>query len=157
MREIPLTQGKVALIDDSDYELVSKYKWYVHHRGRCWYATRKIRIDGKLIQQHLHRLLLDAQPGEDVDHINGDGLDNQRNNIRLCTRSQNVANSGLRSTNTSGYKGVSWYSRYNKWMASIAINHKHITLGYFNNPQDAARVYDNAAQKYYSAFAKTNF
>jgi hypothetical protein len=128
MREIPLTQGKVALIDDSDYELVSKYKWYVHHRGRCWYATRKIRIDGKLIQQHLHRLLLDAQPGEDVDHINGDGLDNQRNN-----------------------------SRYNKWMASIAINHKHITLGYFNNPQDAARVYDNAAQKYYSAFAKTNF
>ncbi len=107
----------------------------------------------------MHREILGLDHGDrrQVDHINGDGLDNRKENLRICDTSKNVINRSIGKINTSGYKGVNWRKKSKKWVARIGFNNKRIYLGDFNNKEDAARAYDTAALKYYGEFAKLNF
>jgi hypothetical protein len=154
MKEIPLTQGKVALVDDGDYGLVIQHKWYAAELKRHWYAVRSGQNHRMIF---LHREIMNASAGVQVDHINGNGLDCRRENLRLCTPAENNRNSSKPRSNTSGYKGVTWHKRGAKWQAAISWNRKSIHLGLFSDPETAARAYDEAARKYHGAFAKTNF
>ncbi|HUR07040.1 MAG TPA: HNH endonuclease, partial [Nonomuraea sp.] len=104
----------------------------------------------------LHRLLCNAQPGQQVDHRNGDGLDNRRSNLRLCTRSQNIGNARTPRTNTSGYKGVYFERARGLWCAEIWFNMRKRRLGRFADPKDAARAYNAAALEQWGEFARIN-
>ena len=137
MKKIKLTQGKYALVDDKDFDLVKKFKWHLSWTG---YAVRTINHDKKLF---MHQLILGTKKDFVNDHINRNRLDNRRKNLRLVTRSVNVYNSKSRH-NKSGYKGVVLLP-HGKWMSQVA--HKY--LGVFNNPETAAKVYKHAAVKYY--------
>lgn len=156
MREIELTQGKVALVDDADYERVSRHKWCASRNGRTWYAIRR-EYNPKPKQVFLHRFILDAPDSAEVDHKDGNGLNCQRDNLRLATHAQNQRNQKRRVTNKSGYKGVSWYGRDKKWRAVIGIGGKVKTLGCYATAEEAARAYDEAARELFGEFAKTNF
>lgn len=150
MKKIPLTQGKYAVVDDSDYKLVSGYKWYFDGK----YARRRDYKSGKQIR--MHRQILGDSMQLEVDHANGDGLDNRRSNIRICTRSQNGMNKKIQRNNTSGYRGVSWWSHGNKWKATIRINKKPKHVLYSKDPKEAAEAYNKAALEHYGQFALLN-
>ena len=153
--EIPLANNKgVAIADATDYEYLRKFNWYLHTTG---YARATITETRKGV--YMHRLLLNAKPGDQVDHISGNRLDNRRANIRMCTQSQNNANMNTPIHNTSGFKGVHWHMQRNgkgKWLAQIAVDGKNIYIGVFVDIKDAIRAYDTAARKYFGEFARTN-
>ena len=149
MRRIKLTNSnKVALIDDEDYELVSQHKWRLHSCGINSYA--RTFLNGK--KPMMHRLILAPPPGMDIDHVNHNGLNNKRCNIRICTRTQNQANSKPRK-GTSKYKGVSWSNTEKKWRAFIRMNGKGRTIGRFDSELKAAKAYKKAAIEYFGEFA----
>lgn len=163
MAKIELTRGKVALIDDEDFARVSLYRWVAMYRrwkaqGK-WrtriYAVHYYKEGGKFKTLPLHRLILQAEAGFDVDHKNGNTLDNRRNNLRACTRSQNRANQRL-TCGTSRYKGVSWKSNKRRWRATIRINGKGIHLGQFRSERDAALAYNKMAIKSFGEYAALN-
>jgi hypothetical protein len=124
--------------------------------GKTWYAYR--RIDGH-VQEFMHRTLLGLEryDGQQVDHRNGNGLDNRRFNLRLSTKAENGRNRGPNRNNTSGYKRVCWHAQRGKWLASIQLDRKQINLGLFTDPVDAAIAYDLAAIEHFGEFAWTNF
>jgi hypothetical protein len=156
---VPLTRGLEAKIDAADVDLVGGRNWYTlsNPRGVCA-ATHVTLEDGRRDVALMHRVLLAAPEELDVDHINGDRLDNRRSaNLRLATNQQNSWNQGLCARNTSGFKGVSWHSRDYVFQASIRVGGRQITLGYFAYSISAARAYDDAARRYYGEFARTNF
>lgn len=155
--EIRLTQGKVAIIDDEDLPLVSQHKWYAHACRRTFYATTNIVVPGKRTILRMHRLILAAKPGQEVDHIDGDGLNNRRANIRLCLQSQNAMNHRKKLNSKSMYKGVTMYPRKSPWQANIAVNGTRIYLGSFTSETAAALAYDEAARLHFGEFARTNF
>ena len=155
MKEIPLTRGLIALVDDEDYEELSQYKWQADGDG---YATRNIShptIPGKTIHLSMHRYLLGLEYGDPRkgDHKDTDRRNNRRGNLRICTVAQNVRNSGLRRDNTSGLKGVSWVNKYQKWIARIANQGQKIHLGYFDDPDKAYAAYCKAALELHGEFA----
>ena len=152
-KEIRLTQNKFALVDDDDFERINIKKYHAVKLGRCFYAYKWSR--GKNIS--MHRDILQALPGEMVDHINGNGLDNRKENLRMCNKAQNRINSGLQKNNTSGYKGVYLQCTSKKYIAHITVNKKCVHLGIFEDPIEAALSYDEAARKYHGIFARTNF
>ncbi len=153
-KEILLTRGKVALVDDADYELVKAYKWQAFNPGKCWYA--KARIGGR--EQSLHRYITGAPDGTLVDHRDGDGLNCVRSNLRLADRSQNSANTGKRDQPTrSKYKGVRWAERGQRWHAYLKKNYRQIFLGSYATEEEAARAYDAGAILYFGEFARLNF
>jgi len=161
MREISLTQGKVALVDDEDYELVSKYKWYAHwdKHTRSFYADTTIQLPSrKRIRLSMHRLILGLEFGnkKQTDHINHDTLDNRRSNLRIVTTAQNQHNGRLLSNNNSGFRGVSLNKQTRKWIAQIKVSGKQIYLGSFKEKYKAAKAYDEAARKYHGKYACTN-
>jgi hypothetical protein len=153
MREIPLTQGQVALVDDEDFEELNQFKWcaYWAPHARTFYAVRR---DGKRLTL-MHRQITKAPPGRKVDHRNRIGFDNQKLNLRFATESQNSANSRLPSNNTSGFRGVS--RNRQKWQSRIRYNGRKIHLGSFDCPEEAAKAYDRAARHYFGEFATPNF
>jgi len=154
--EIPLTQGKVAIIDRSDYDLVSPFKWCAAKSGNRWYAVRTTYIPTKKTIR-LHRLLLNSKPNEKCDHINHDGLDNRRSNLRVATNSQNMMNQfKLSGTTSSHFKGVVWHKRDKIWEASIRLNQRGIYLGRFSDEVEAAKAYNMAAIKYFGEYARLN-
>lgn len=160
MKTIKLTNGRYTIIDDSDFEYVSKYIWYMAGEYVARYKTYRI-VDGKRKMEHLylHRELLGCSEEMLVDHINRDTLDNQRSNLRLCTSSQNNTNRGVMKNNTSGYRGVSLKvqeGRVPKWVAAIRINKKLKTLGHFINKKDAALAYNQKAKELFGSFAVLN-
>jgi hypothetical protein len=158
MKRIPLSQGKFALVDDSDYEWLNQWKWSVNGAKARPYAMRKDWSFPKGKTVLMHRLIANPPKGFVVDHIDGNTLNNCRSNLRVCSYSQNLANSIVnRLANKSGYKGVCWKKKEKKYSAQITVNYKAIHLGYFKNPVEAAKAYDNAARKYFGEFAKTNF
>lgn len=157
-KEIQLTQGKIALVDDDIYPYISQWKWIAHKRKNTWYAVRNAPRPPGGVLILMHRQIVQPQNGMDVDHINGDGLDNRAENLRECTHSQNIQNSKLRSDNESGYKGVHWDNVKRKWRAGIREkNGKYIHLGYHDDPCEAGRAYDFAAKKLHGTFARLNF
>lgn len=155
VKEIPLTQGMVALVDDGDYEELSKYKWWAEKRGKHhirYYARRKTHVDGRRINEFMHCTIM-GHVG--VDHKNGNGLDNRRENLRVATQAQNMANRRSNANSASSYKGVKLVNR--RWRARIKPDGKPIHLGYFDTAEEAARAYDWAAKRIYGEFALLNF
>ena len=149
-KSIPLTRGKFALVDDEDFDFINQFKWFAHESKGKSYAERKLRN----VHVKLHRVLLNAPPDKEVDHINGDGLDCRRENLRLCNHKQNTQNARLRKDNTSGYKGVS-STVEGRWRAHIRGN--KVFIGCFGTPEEAARAYDKKAIELFGEFAKLNF
>lgn len=158
MRTIPLTRGYVAIVDDADYERFSHYTWRAVVRSNTLYATRHVPkdVDGKHRSILMHREVMDACPGEEVDHINHNGLDNRRENLRICSRLENSRNR-IKTWGSSQYKGVSWQKDRGKWQAYIKAGKRMEHLGNFVNEEDAARAYDRAARNYFGEFAHLNF
>lgn len=154
---IPLTNGKTCLIDESDYEMVSQYTWRELKVRRRSYATAYAGYSNgqpKII--YMHRLITNPEEGMVVDHINHNGLDNRRDNLRVCTQSQNICNHNRkRSNSNSGYVGVSKKPR--GYQAHITIRGRYINVGFFQDAEEAARARDEAAIKYHGEFAYLNF
>jgi len=153
--EIPLTKGQIALIDDEDYDLISQYKWHVIEK-HGYYANTKVKISGKQKNLSMHRLIMNAQPGQYVDHINHNTLDNRKSNLRICTAQQNQMNK-KKKPGLSMYKGVAWDKICEKWSARIKFNGKNLYLGRFDEEIEAAKAYNEAASKYFGEFAHFNY
>lgn len=141
MKEILLTQGKVALVDDEDYFELNRYKWCAHKNNNVYYAERVVNKHTIL----MHRIIMNTPVGYDTDHMDGDGLNNQRNNLRIVTHRVNGQN--LHITQTSNYPGVSLHSMSNKWRARLRINGKEIHLGLFLTEKSAYDAYCKACEE----------
>lgn len=150
MKKITLTQGKFALVDDEDFDKVSKYKWSLSGNKRkyagSYYKSKWITM---------HRIIMNPTKDQHIDHIDGDVLNNQRYNLRLCTNQQNTFNSKSRP-GTSKFKGVSWTTREQKWRAVIMLDNKQTHIGYFDSELHAAKAYNKMALKYFGEFARLN-
>lgn len=149
MKKIPLTKGKFVIVDETDFNDLNQHKWCLHSLG---YAVR--RSDGQYLL--MHRVILGVEPGINVDHIDGDKLNNRRMNLRLCNQSQNCANRRLNRNNTSGYKGVVWVPRLKKFQAQIQVNRVNYRLGCHVTAEQAAIAYNKAAKKYFGDFSLLN-
>lgn len=158
IKRIPLSgkagAGKFALVDEADFERLAAHHWHVDAAG---YPKRSVRQpDGYWAKRRMHRDVIDAPSGMITDHIDGDKLNNQQSNLRVCTVAENNRNIGLSCNNTSGYKGVSWSKPAKKWMAMICVNSGRRYLGLFEDAKAAAVAYDNAALEHYGSFAWCN-
>ena len=153
--EVPLTQGKVALIDKSDMLIVGRFRWCATKAGpSLWYAKRTQRWGGASHTVFLHRWIIEAPPGVLVDHVNGNTLDNRRCNLRLATHGQNTVNQRKRES-ARRFKGVRRY--HQRFHARIKQSGVEVTIGIFRTEEDAARAYDRAATETFGAFARLNF
>ncbi len=153
---IELSRGYHTLIDNEDYEEISKYSWHVCPANGKIYVSRSDYSTGKHRTQKLHRQLLRCPKDLVVDHINGDPLDNRRCNIRVCTRRQNARNLLPKLGNTSKYKGVHWYKIDKIWRAQIKLDTGNKYLGKFKEELEAAKAYNEAAVLHYGEFARLN-
>jgi hypothetical protein len=156
VREIPLTQSKVVIVDDEDFAFLSQFKWYAIRQGSRWYAKRTICEGNQRLSTPMHRVILGTPKGFDSDHVNGDGLDNRRCNLRVATRSQNQANSQKRTGTSSKFKGVSWDSTWKRWVARLQVKGKMIRIGRFASEESAAMAYNDTARKYFGPYARPN-
>lgn len=157
MKEIQLTRGKVALVDDEDYERVSQVHWCLDKGVNTFYARTYKRIGKKKISIRMHRLILNAPKGMEVDHKDGNGLNNQKENIRLCTHAENQQNKQTQKNNTSGYIGVQWSEDKKRWVVYLTVNKKQKYFGSFRDKVEAAKAHDKATLKYRGEFAFLNF
>lgn len=157
MKEIQLTRGYVTVVDDEDYEWLSQWKWHASSgTNGSVYAVRKCSVTEKRGHRFiaLHREITNAPCDLQVDHIDGNSLNNRRSNLRLCTQLQNNQNAPKNKRNTSGYKGVHWNIGEKKWVAHIRVNQKKVRLGSFGNVEDAAKAYAEASRKYHGEFGR---
>jgi hypothetical protein len=160
MKTINLTKGYVAMVDDDDYARINQYEWCVgvttHGDGsKTLYAKR---CANKTETFYLmHRLILSiTDPTIEVDHVDHNGLNNQKHNLRVATSSQNQGNAQVRSDNTSGFKGVTWHKHQKRWLPQLQTKERKIYLGSFVDKVKAALAYDKAAREYFGEFAHTN-
>lgn len=152
VKYIQLTKGQYALVDAADFEWLNQYKWYARKAKHTFYAQKKQNY--KIII--MSRFILGAPPGMQVDHIDGDGLNNTRANLRLSTPGQNQYNQSPCRGGSSKHKGVSWHKRDEIWQAYINIGGKRIYLGRFTSETEAALAYNAAAPKYHGEYARLN-
>lgn len=157
MTEIPLTRGYVTIIDDADAPFVAQHKWYASTRpgGFLPYAVRSVWTPERVKRIYLHRVLMNAPTGLQVDHINHDSLDNRRCNLRIATSAENQANRV--SERGQKLKGAYLQARTGRWRAQISVNQKVLHLGCFATEEEAARAYDLAALEVFGEFASLNF
>lgn len=156
VKEIPLTKGKFTIVDDADYEDLAQFKWRYGSNG---YAERHSKIGGKRIVISVHRQLMNPPIDMKVDHINGDPLDNRRDNLRICTHKQNLCNRGPDKTGKHPrYKGVSFRTdmRSKPWYAQIEADGKKRYIGYYETEVEAARAYNEAALRFHGEYARLN-
>lgn len=142
MKEIILTQGKVALVDDDDFEWINQWKWYANKNCNTYYAVRSVRLERKISRICMHRLIMKTPIGYEVDHKDGNGLNNQKNNLANGTHRKNMQN--RHEKKTSKYPGVYWRKTDRKWEAEIKVNGKRKHLGHYNDEYEAFLVYKNA-------------
>ncbi len=157
MKGIPLTQGKVAVVDEEDYPELIKHRWYASRKGRTIYARRDIRRAGVRRTIYMHRQIMNPLPGFEIHHINHNGLANRRANLCLCTHSQHSRSQRPRKNGSSRYKGVFRYKRNGKWCAQIKQNKRRIHLGVFTSQVRAAKAYDDRVAELFGEFAYLNF
>jgi hypothetical protein len=159
MKEIKLTQGKVALVDDADYDFLNQWKWNTYLDRNTYYAKRGCTIaPRKQITLMMHRLIMGVtNPKVFVDHIDHDGLNNQRSNLRISNCSQNCANRRPSKDGNSKYLGVHFTPRINRWQATIVKGGKSKYIGVFKSEEDAAKAYDAEAMRIHGEFANLNF
>lgn len=155
--EIPLTKGYVALIDPIDADLAGRRWFAIVRRPSCPYGGNWTPQKTLLLHRIILSRMLERQLTHDewVDHIDGNTLNNRRDNLRLCTRSQNMRNQGANRRNTSGYKGVDWNKDRRVWRAHITVDNRKIYLGYFDTAEEAHKAYCEASAKYHGEFGRT--
>ncbi len=152
---IPITRWNArTYLDDEDYHRAQDFHWYKTKNG---YVAGTVLEQGVRRRVYLHRWLLNAQPGQFVDHIDGNKLNNRRSNLRLVTRSQNQANRRRNANSRSRYKGVTWHKHKKRWLARIQVRGRRITIGYFTDPLQAAHEYDAFARTNFGEYARVNF
>ena len=150
---IKLTQGKSTIVSSSDYEHLNSFKWY-YNKG---YVSRNyINEDGNKRVLYMHRYVMDCPRGKQVDHINGNKLDNCRENLRITTSTGNNRNRAKSAGTTSKYKGVNWSKQNQRWLCRLKVKRKTVYLGYYDTEEEAAKVYNEAAIKYFGEFARLN-
>lgn len=155
-KKIALTQGRYTIIDSIDFEWLNQYRWQVDSDG---YAVRRMlkgegHRNGKI---RMPRFIVNPPKGMVVDHINGNKLDNRRENLRVCTQAENARNRKVTKRNKCGYKGIYWVERDKRWKGYIHVKGKGLHLGYFKTLLEGAQAYDQAALKYFKEFAHLNF
>lgn len=152
MKTIPLTRGKQTLVSDEDFEELAQHKWAFATEG---YAYRLVRVEGKLVAIYMHRQIVGLEPGDkrEVDHDDGDGLNNVRTNLRVCTHGQNQHNRRVSSNSKSGVKGVFFCPRYGRWRAQITYDGKQKALGSFDTLELAGEFRALAADMVHGVFA----
>lgn len=155
MKCIELTMGMVAIVDDEDFQEIAQYRWQFQALHGYAQRTRK-KVEGTPRSILMHANIMRPEKGMDVDHINGNKLDNRRCNLRVCTRSQNLQNMKLRKDNRLGVKGVTFNKARQKYVAQITSNGKNKGLGYFLTIEEAKAAYDKAALEKFGAFARLN-
>lgn len=158
MKEIELTKGKIALVDDADFEWLNQWSWGATRArtGRTHYAQRTVFVNERPKTVIMHRLIMNAEKGTEVDHIDRNGLNNQRLNLRLATRSQNMANQ-RKQEGSSIFKGVTWTDKGRCWVSRIRYLGHLYTLGRFKLEIDAARAYDGKARELFGEHCAVNF
>lgn len=151
---IGLTKGKVAIVDAEDYERINARKWYARTFRNVWYASANgPKVKGKrLCTLHMHHFVLAPQEGMVTDHINGNGLDNRRSNLRLVTKFENAWNKKVSSRNKTGLKGISYRKDRNYWVAKITVNRQTIRLGAFKLAEEAHKAYMEKAKELHGEF-----
>lgn len=160
MKEIKLTQGQVAIINDEDFDLIQNYSWiaqYVKHRNVYYAVTALPVVNGKQPAISMHRLIMGAPKGVLVDHKNRNTLDNRKENLRLCNTFESARNKGVSKRNSTGLKGVSFCPSRNKYQALIGYNNKLIFLGRFDTAEQASMAYETKAQELHGEFYHKNF
>lgn len=159
MKLIPLTQGKFAQVDDDDFAFLTQWKWFAHFDGNNFYAGRQENQK----ELKMHRVIMNCNDGELVDHIDINGLNNQKLNLRKCTFAENLRNKKKYKNNQSNFKGVKTIRKKKKhevrvfYIARITIDRNCIYLGSFNDEVEAAKAYDTAAIEHHGKFASLNF
>ncbi|MBN2137484.1 MAG: HNH endonuclease [Sedimentisphaerales bacterium] len=160
-RRIRISSPKYTIVDPEDYEALACYEWLGYKSGQQFYAARqeRVRVNGrrKVSIIPLHRQIMPVGKGLIVDHVNRDGLDNRKSNLRAGTQAQNICNSKRTARSSSMYKGVSWHKASKKWRALVAFGGKTKFLGYFADEVEAAKAYDAGARELHGEFAYLNF
>jgi len=159
MKTIPLTRDKVALVDDEDYDYLNQYKWYANKVGHTYYAMREGSMSDSKRRRGIlmHRIILDTPDGVMTDHINRNGLDNRKANLRLCTSSENAKHRRVLSNSKTGIKGVGLRkNRKSRYVVLLYVNDKSLYIGCYKTIEAAAKAYDTAALQYHGDFALTN-
>ena len=158
MKKLELSRGKEALLDDEDYIIAKRYKWYAHYRRGKFYAATQLYDPATKTQSlvSLHDVILWKPKGFIIDHINGDSLDNRRKNLRVCTYSENCQNTKIRKDNTSGVRGVNRKQGTEQWVARVSFKKKRFYLGTFDKKKDAIEAYNKKASELYGINAKLN-
>lgn len=153
MKKIKLTQNKYALVDDEDFDRLNQYRWQAELNGHVWYAKRRDNKNNKNIK--MHRVIMKTPDGVKTDHMDRNGLNNQKSNLRICTDSENAWNRKKRIDNISGFKGVSYHRKTNKWQARIMINGTDFYLGLFTTKLKAYEKYCKVSVKYHGKYSRT--
>mgnify|MGYP001569182729 CR=1 FL=1 len=154
MKQIELTQNKYTLVDDEDFAYLNQWKWHFNKSRKNDVGRAARIVNRKMI--YMSRLIMNPPKNKQIDHIDGNSLNNQKENLRVCSNAENLRNRSKQRNNFSGFKGVSWDKSRNNWRVAIQINKKDMFLGRFKTKEKAALTYNKAAKKYFKMFARLN-